>query len=272
MRKKMIIVLAVIMGALITSCGTSSNQKSVSKKEVNNSSISSISDSDIKNVIDAKIKGINDDKLDEYLSVYIINSDLYNKELLNMKTYLKRYKVKSIVSDFKIINKTNDTAQVQYVMNNSKIIGPGFLDNKSLVIDTLKKVNNLWKIQDEDVIKVEYKEEAYNVIYKYIEALNKKIINEYVKTMDQTNTDNYDKMKDDALDMFDKYNLEYNLEEANIITKTNDSCKVKFVVTIVKKTESDYKNNRTTGEIQLKKVKNDWKITVVEVKNTENLN
>jgi hypothetical protein len=273
MKRKLIIAGSACMVLLLTSCGGNNVANNTSK--VSNSTSSKnqvVADSDVMKVIDKRIKGINDDKLDEYLSVFVNPSDLYNKEKLDMQTYLKRYSVKAQITSENVINKTKTTAQVQYVVKNTRIIGAGFLNNTSLIIDNLTLINNEWKITDEDVEKIEYQDDVYNVIYDYIKALNNKDINEYIQTIDSTDLNNYNSMKDSTLDLFNEYNLAYNLEEATIETKSNSDTKVKFTYTVVKTDSSDFQNNRTTGFIHLRLVNNAWKIFKVDITKTENIN
>lgn len=269
------IILLIILTFIIISLAACKNGNNVKKANVQNSTKTNItsdeSSNDILAVIDNKIKNINDRKLDRYLSDYVSNTDTYNKEKLDKTNYFKKYKVKCTVSDQKVINKTSNTAQIQYVIKTQKVSGPGFLDNRTLVVDSMKKINNKWQINSEDIINTEYKDPIYGVVYQNIKASNEKDINAYVKTMDQTNSDTFNNYKDQQLDTFDKYDLQYNLESADITKRSNDDTLVNFTETIVKKDNSDYKNNRTSGVIHLKNTAGTWKITKIDIKKTENL-
>lgn len=273
MKKVIILIILTFTISLLAACGNGKNAKNTTSKNVKTNSTSEVanSDSDILNVIDNKIKNINDKKLDNYLSNYVSNTDTYNREKLDKTNYFKQYKVKCTLENKNIISKNSNTSEVQYVFKTEKVKGPGFLDNRTLAVANMKKVNGEWKINSENIILVEYSDPIYNVISANIKACNEKNINAYVKTMDQTNADVFNSYKDQQLDNFDKYDLSYNLELADITKKSNDDTLVSFTETIVKNDTSDFSNNRTSGIIHLKNTSGVWKITKIEVKKTENL-
>lgn len=271
MKKSIVLLIAAVMIVSFTSCGTSKNVKDTKSKTVSSENTQTTSDDDILSIIDTKIKNINDRKLDKYLDLFVENTDTYNAEKLDKTNYFKQYQVKCTVENKNVINKTKDTAQIQYVIKTSKIKGPGFLDNRTLIIDDLKKINNEWKINTENIEITEYSEPVYEVIYKNLKAINEKDITAYVNTIDKTDMDTYNSYRDQQLESFDKYDLKYNLESADITSKSDTDTQVSFSETIVKKDNSDFSNNRTSGIIHLKKTGNNWKITKIEVKKTENL-
>jgi hypothetical protein len=257
-----------------TSCGTSNKAKSTKTNDVKtvNTAEGKNEEDDILSIVDDKIKSINDRKIDKYLSFYVSDTDTYNAEKLDKTNYFKQYQVKCTVENKTIVNMTKNTAQIQYVVKTTKVKGPGFLDSKALIVDYMKKITNGWKIDSENVLITEYNEPAYGVIYKNIKALNEKDITAYMNTIDKTDIDTYNSYRDQQLDNFDKYDLKYNLESADITSRSDNDTQVSFSETILKKDNSDFNNNRSYGIMHLKKSANSWKVTKIEIKKTEKLN
>lgn len=274
MKKNLTIIMAVIVSISLAGCGTNNSSSKNTDKQTTQkeSSVVTANDNDIIKLINDKIKAINDRNINNYLSAFVKDTDIYNKEKLNKKDYFDNFKVKAEVSNPKVLNSSNKQAQVQYVITTTKVKGPGFLDNKALYVDNLKKVDNSWKIDTEDVLNIEFKDDIYETVYNNIQSLSEKDINKYMSTIDPSNTDTYNKFKDDQLDMFDKYDLSYNLEEADAYSNRSDKdTAVGFIETIVKRDNSDFKNNKTTGVMHLKKVNNQWKIFKIDTQKTEEI-
>lgn len=270
MKKGILLLAAVVIVFSFTSCGTSKSAESAKAKTVKSQDVSK-PDDDLSSVIDDKIKNINDRKIDKYLSLYTSDTDTYNIEKLDKTNSFKQYQVKCSAENEKVINKTKNTAQVQYVIKSVKVKGPGFLDNKTLIVDNMKKVKGDWKIDKEDIIKVEYNDPVYDAVYKNIKALNEKDITAYMDTIDKTDIDNFNNYRDQQLDSFDKYDLTYNLQSADITSRSDSDTQVNFSETIIKNDNSDFKDNTTSGIIHLKKSGNNWKIFKIDIKKTENL-
>lgn len=273
MKKRFIISVAIIMSVSLVGCGSSTVSTKSSKKTVQTKQTSTVNDEDIVKPIEGKVKAINDKKINDYMSSFIKETDTYKSEKNEMTRYLQNYTVKASIEDEKVLNRTSKDAQVQYVVNTEKVKGPSFLDNKALYVSNLQNVNGEWKISSENILKTEYKNNIFNTVYDNISALNKKDINAYMATIDPTDTNVYSKFKDDQLDRFDKNDLTYTLESADIIGSLDDKdTAVQVVETVVKNDNSDYQNNRTTLMYQIKKVQGTWKIYKVETKKTENIN
>lgn len=270
MKKRWIILVAVAMSISLAGCGaTTSKNNTVSSGA---SSTLNVNDQNVLSPINGKVKAINDKKLSEYLSNYIANTSTYSTQKTEMTKYFQNYTVKASITDEKVLNKTSTDAQIQYVVSTKKVKGPSFLDSNTLYISNLKNVDGEWKINDESVIKVEFSNSVFNTVYNNIAALNKRDINAYMATIDPTDSDVYSKFKDDELDSFDKYNLTYTMESADIVGSTDDKdTAVKVVENIVKNDNSDYQNNTSTLMYQLKKVQGVWKIFKIETKQTNNL-
>lgn len=274
MKKKFIIVVLAIITISLAGCGSNnSNTKSTNEKSVKQeTSLKDKTNDDIIKVIKNKTKAVNDGNINNYLSNFVKDTDTYNTEKADKNQYFYNFKVNQEVSDPQILNSSDKEAQVQYVVTTTKIKGPGFLDSKALYINHLKKVGNDWKIDTQDILKVEFKDDIYNTVYDNIQSLNQKDINKYMGTIDPSDSDAYNKFKDNQLDTFDKYDLYYNLEEADKYKDGSDKdTAVGFVETIVKRDNSDFKNNKTTGVMHLKKVNNQWKIFKIDIQKTEDL-
>ncbi len=272
MKKGLIIIVTIAIGVSLAGCSPLTTSSSAGNKKAQTNQMSNVNNSEIFKPIDDKVKAINDKKVDDYLSSYISGTTIYKNEKSEKTQYLEDYTVKANVTDKQVLNKTDNAAQVQYVISTSKLKGPAFLDSKALYVSNLKKINGEWKISSESVLKIEFTNDVFNTVNDNILALNKKDINAYMATIDSTDTTVYSKFKDNQLDQFDKYSLTYTLESADIIGSVDDKdTAVKVVETIVKDDSSNYQNNRTTEMIQLKKVQGVWKIYKVEPKKTENL-
>lgn len=274
MKKNLIIIIGAIVSISLTACGTSniSSKNNTKQDTKQQSSVVNANSNEIIKLINDKTKAVNDGNTNNYMGFFVKDTDTYNKEKLDKKDYFYNFKVKQEISEPKILNSSDKEAQVQYIVTTTKIKGPGFLDNKALYVDNLKKVDNAWKIDSEDILKVEFKDDIYETVYNNIQALNEKDINKYMSTIDSSNTDTYDKFRDDQLDMFDKYDLAYDLQEADAYKdKSDKDTAVGFVETIVKRDNSDFKNNKTTGVMHLKKVNNQWKIFKIDIQKTEDI-
>lgn len=202
---------------------------------------------------------------------YDEKSGIYKTVKEDKQDDFSKYKMKSSIEDMKILNKDSKSAQVQVIESNSKIKGPGFLDNRTMYVDYLKNINGTWKITNENVTRVEYKDPVYDTLYKNVKKANDKKLDDYMDTIDPTDNDNYNKIKDSMLDSFNKYDIVYTLEQADIKSKSDKDTTVDFVETSIDKKKSDYKDNRTTGVYHLRIVNGAWKIFKTEVKSTESI-
>ncbi|PJI08376.1 MULTISPECIES: hypothetical protein [Clostridium] len=265
MKKFFSFMVAVFVSASLVGCGSSSSSKSGNSKKVN------YTDKSITSVIDNKIKAINDGKFDDYMKNYDEKSSVYKTIKADKQNYFGKYKVNVKADDIKVLNKDSKTAQVQVIENMSKIKGPGFLDNKTLYVDNLKNIDGDWKITTESVMRIEYKEPVYDTLYKSIKKANDKKLDDYMSTIDPTDNDNYNKTKDTMLDLFNKYDIVYTLEQADIKSKSDKDTTVDFVETAIDKKNSDYKDNRFSGVYHLRLINGDWKIFKTDIKKTESI-
>lgn len=266
MKKLFSVIAAITISASLAGCASnsSSSKAGSSKKLVTK-------DSGLTKIIEDKTKAINDGKFDEYMKNYDDKSAIYKTVKDDKKDDFSKYKVKTTIEDVKVLNKGSKTAQVQVVESNSKIKGPGFLDNRTMYVDYLTNIDGTWKITNEDIMRVEYKEPVYDTLYKNVKEANDKKLDDYMDTIDPTDNDNYNKTKDSMLDSFNKYNIVYTLEQADIKSKSDKDTTVEFVETAIDKKTSDYKDNRTTGVYHLRIVNGAWKIFKTEIKTTESI-
>lgn len=275
MKKISSFIIMIMLCISIVGCSSSSG----SKTSGTNSSKISTEDSDIISIVNGKIKAVNNNKIDDYMKYYDNKSTIYDKVKNDKKFYFSDdYKVTTDVVKATVLNKSKDKAQVQVVEKNKvsqnpkstkKENGPGFLNNQVLYVDYLKKIDGEWKITDEALLKTEYDDKVFDVIYKNLKAANDKKIDDYMSTMDQSDEDRYDKIKSDTLALFNKYDVKYTLLEATRSTakKSSDQDTVLyFEETRIDPNHSDYKNVKVTGYYHLKSVNGDWKIFNTETK------
>lgn len=277
MKKISSFIIMIILCISIVGCSSSSG----SKTGGTSSTKISTEDSDIIRIVNGKVKAVNNNKIDDYMKYYDNKSTIYDKVKNDKKFYFSDdYKVTADVVKAIVLNKSKDKAQVQVVEKNKvsqnskstkKENGPGFLNNQVLYVDYLKKIDGEWKITDEALLKTEYDDKVFDVIYKNLKAANDKKIDDYMSTMDQSDEDRYDKIKSDTLDSFNKYDVKYTLLEATRSTKqksTDQDTVLYFEETRIDTNHSDYKNVKVTGYYHLKSVNGDWKISSTETKSS----
>lgn len=277
MKKISSFIIILMLCISIVGCSSSSGSKTSSK----NSTKISTEDSDIISIVNGKVKAVNNNKIDDYMKYYDDKSTIYDKVKNDKKFYFSDdYKVTTDIVKATVLNKSKDKAQVQVVEKNKvsqnpkstkKENGPGFLNNQVLYVDYLKKIDGEWKITDEALLKTEYDDKVFDVVYKNLKAANDKKIDDYMSTMDQSDEDRYDKIKSDTLASFNKYDVKYTLLEATRSTKqksTDQDTVLYFEETRIDPNHSDYKNVKVTGYYHLKSVNGDWKIFNTEIKSS----
>lgn len=277
MKKISSFIIILMLCISIVGCSSSSGSKTSSK----NSTKISTEDSDIISIVNGKVKAVNNNKIDDYMKYYDDKSTIYDKVKNDKKFYFSDdYKVTTDIVKATVLNKSKDKAQVQVVEKNKvsqnpkstkKENGPGFLNNQVLYVDYLKKIDGEWKITDEALLKTEYDDKVFDVVYKNLKAANDKKIDDYMSTMDQSDEDRYDKIKSDTLASFNKYDVKYTLLEATRSTKqksTDQDTVLYFEETLIDPNHSDYKNVKVTGYYHLKSVNGDWKIFNTEIKSS----
>ncbi|MDP4144117.1 MAG: hypothetical protein Q8936_06470 [Bacillota bacterium] len=268
MKKVSLLAVGVVFSISLIGCSPkyeSSTSSSSAVSKVN------VSDEEILKVIDGSIEAANAKDLNKYMGYYDDKSEQYNDIKSAMDSELKTYDLKFTASDVHILTKNANDIQVQAVETVKLNKGNNFMDNKSLVIERLKKVDNKWKIYQRDIKKVEYFEPVYNVIYNSIQGANEKDITAFMAAFDQTNTDYCSKVKDEQQSIFDKYDVEYTFESASITDKVDNKVAVQVTTTAIKKSNSAFNNVRTTSIYHFKNVNNEWKITKIDIKSTQQL-
>lgn len=277
MKKISSFIIMIMLCISIVGCSSSSG----SKTSGTNGTKVSTEDSDIINIVNGKAKAVNNNKVDDYMKYYDNKSNIYDKIKNDKKFYFSDdYKVTMDIVKATVLNKSKNRAQVQVVekskvsenpKSSKKENGPGFLNNQVLYVEYLNNIDGEWKITDEALLKTEYDDKVFDVIYKNLKAANDKKIDDYMSTIDQSNEDIYDKIKSDTLSLFNKYDVKNTLLEATRSTKqksTDQDTVIYFEETRIDPNHSDYKNLKVIGYYHLKSVNGDWKITRTEIKNT----
>lgn len=260
MKKIFSLVIALVLCLSVVGC-SNSNTKSGSKGTEKSSAKVDAGDTEITDILKSKVQALNDKKFDDYMKFYDEKSSIYNSVKNTKKPYFSDdYKVNVKILNSTVLNKSKNAAQIQVVEQSTKTKGPGFLDNKVLYVDYLKKIDDSWKITNEVVLKTEFDDPIYAVIYKNVQAANDKKIDDYMETIDSTDQNYYDNTKDSMLSTFNKYDVKYTLEQADISKKSNDDTNVEFTETLIDTKTSGYVDQRVVGTFHLKIVNGEWKI------------
>lgn len=276
MKKISSFIIAIMVCISIVGCSSSSGSKSSGSTK---GTKVLTEDSEIVSIVKDKIKAINDNKINDYMNYYYDKSSIYDKVKSDKKVYFSdQYSVNTSLVKVTVLNKTKDKAQVQVVERNKvkenpksskKENGPEFLNNEILYVDYLKKIDGEWKITDEAVLKTEYDDKIFDVIYKNVKAANDKKIDDYMSTFDSTDEDFYDETKNDTLSSFNKYDVQYTLLEAMRAKKQasdlNKDTSIYFEETRIDNKHSDYNNMKVKGYYHLRVVNGEWKIFKIEI-------
>ena len=75
-----------------------------------------------------------------------------------------------------------------------------------------------------------------------------------------------------AKQIFERYDLNYKIENIKILEQNNKEAKVEFTQITTKIKGKDFKNNKTTGIHTLRKEGDSWKVYSTEMTNVEFLN
>ncbi|MCD2346872.1 hypothetical protein [Clostridium guangxiense] len=275
MKKISSFIVVIMLCISIVGCSSSGTKNSSTK-----GTRVSTEDPDIASVVDGKVKAINNNKFDDYMDYYDNKSSIYDKVKSDKKIYFSdQYDMSTSVVKSTVLNRTKDKAQVQVEEtnkvkeNSKKEKGPGFLNNRILYVDYLKKIDGKWKITDEALLKTEYTDKIFDVLYKNIKAANDKKIDDYMSTFDSNDEDSYDKIKNDMLTSFNKYDVKYTLLEATRSTKKkstdpNKDTVIYFEETCIDTKHSDYNNSKIVGYYHLRLVNGEWKIFNIETTKT----
>lgn len=280
MKKISSFIVAIMLCISIVGCSSSSSGNKTSSNSNKGTKVST-EDSDIIAVINDKVKAVNSNKINNYMDCYDSSSAIYDKVKSDKKVYFSdQYIVTTNLVKATVLNKTKDKAQVQVVEKNSvkenpkssqKENGPGFLNNRTIYVDYLKKIDGKWKIADEEQLRTEYEDKIFDVLYKNIQAANNKKIDDYMSTFDSSDEDAYEKIKDTMLSNFNKYDVKYTLLEATRSTKqksTDQDTSVYFEETCIDAKHSDYSNLKIVGYYHLRIVNGEWKIFKIETKSS----
>ena len=140
--------------------------------------------------------------------------------------------------------------------------------NKALSADLQQKLATAVKQEDfdrQDVIAIK------QLLYENIEAAEQEDIETYMTTIDK-NSPSREQNRMLMEWIFDSYDLNYVIEEYEIVSIADDTARVKIIQTTTKVAGADFKDNRLTGVHILKKTEGQWKFFEIEINNIEYLN
>ena len=140
--------------------------------------------------------------------------------------------------------------------------------NKALSADLQQKLTTAVKQEDfdrQDVIAIK------QLLYENIEAAEQEDIETYMTTIDK-NSPSREQNRMLMEWIFDSYDLNYVIEEYEIVSIADDTARVKIIQTTTKVAGADFKDNRLTGVHILKKTEGQWKFFEIEINNIEYLN
>ena len=140
--------------------------------------------------------------------------------------------------------------------------------NKALSADLQQKLTTAVKQEDfdrQDVIAIK------QLLYENIEAAEQEDIETYMTTIDK-NSPSREQNRMLMEWIFDSYDLNYVIEEYEIVSIADDTARVKIIQTTTKVAGADFKDNRLTGVHILKKTEDQWKFFEIEINNIEYLN
>lgn len=95
---------------------------------------------------------------------------------------------------------------------------------------------------------------------------------EAVMTTVDPKSPSYDGVEAMAKQIFERYDLNYKIENIKVLEQNDKEAKVEFTQVTTKIKGPDFKNNKTTGIHTLRKDGDSWKIYSTEMTNVEFLN
>ncbi|HEX9253532.1 MAG TPA: hypothetical protein VF870_14905 [Ignavibacteriaceae bacterium] len=95
---------------------------------------------------------------------------------------------------------------------------------------------------------------------------------EGVMTTVHPKSPSYDGVETMAKQIFERYDLNYKIENIRVLEQNDNEAKVEFTQVTTKIKGPDFKNNKTTGIHTLRKDGDSWKIYSTEMTNVEFLN
>ena len=110
-----------------------------------------------------------------------------------------------------------------------------------------------------------------DVVRENLRALKDEDLPAAMRTIDP-DSDAYDSTEAFSQDIFDAYDLSYELKELKLVSKSDDEARVHFVQVTRKKKGPDFRDNEVEGEHVLRKVGGHWLIFETLVENIRYLN
>ncbi|MBD2040251.1 hypothetical protein [Microcoleus sp. FACHB-672] len=99
----------------------------------------------IKSVIDLQAKALNEENIDVYMKTISQSSPQYSLTVEVLTELFQQYDLKYEITDMEFLTLAQNEAKVKIIQTTTKIKGPAFRDNKTVIIHTLRKDNGEWK-------------------------------------------------------------------------------------------------------------------------------
>jgi hypothetical protein len=107
-------------------------------------------------VIEANAKYMTEENFDKVMDTIDKDSPAYASSESMVKKLFDLYDLNYKIISMKVINKSNDEAQVEFVQETTKIKGPAFKNNRVDGVHILKRDDNSWKIYSTKITNIQY--------------------------------------------------------------------------------------------------------------------
>lgn len=250
------------------------------------------SDRELLAVVHQNLKTAAQEDLEGYMATIHEESPGYEQTRQTMKELFETYDLDYELVEARVLEKSEDSATVSFVQITRKKSGPDFTDTRSSGRHLLKKSGQKWKIYSSELQKVETLEtegaddlkpaadqparpdkadaEIIAVVKKNLEMAQQEDLEGYMSTIAE-DSPAYEPTRESMRQIFEIYDLSYELPEVRVLEKTEDTARVYFVQITRKVSGPEFLDNQVTGRHQLKKIKGVWKIFLTEVINIEYL-
>jgi hypothetical protein len=107
-------------------------------------------------VIEANAKYMTEENFDKVMDTIDKDSPAYASSESMVKKLFDLYDLNYKIISMKVINESNDEAQVEFVQETTKIKGPAFKNNRVDGIHILRRDDNSWKIYSTKITNIQY--------------------------------------------------------------------------------------------------------------------
>jgi hypothetical protein len=107
-------------------------------------------------VIEANAKYMTEENFDKVMDTIDKDSPAYASSESMVKKLFDLYDLNYKIISMKVINESNDEAQVEFVQETTKIKGPAFKNNRVDGVHILKRDDNSWKIYSTKITNIQY--------------------------------------------------------------------------------------------------------------------